>query len=153
MSTTLQSGLFWSAPTCRRFGLRRPVAAVTVDYVRRNAWSCGRARRRQVADEQSGDRSPHSKKKWARSCSCRKRSNGWGGPLVKQRLQHLRGTVMSKGPLYRRQTGRGPLAVRPLFCFLHQGGRLSLRVVRLSRPSDKRLRRRRAAGNNVTAGG
>src|SRR5258705_5152323 len=44
VSTTTRQRL-WSAPTCRRFGRWRPVASTS----------------RQVATEESGDRSPHSK--------------------------------------------------------------------------------------------
>src|SRR5437016_13903288 len=46
--------LIWSAVTCHRFGLRRP-GAVVLKVDSSEPWS------RQVATDQSGDRSPHSK--------------------------------------------------------------------------------------------
>ena len=46
--------LIWSAVTCHRFSLQRP-GAVVLSVDSSESWS------RQVATDQSGDRSPHSK--------------------------------------------------------------------------------------------
>jgi len=49
----MEFAALWSAVTCHRFGITRPVAA-SAGYVPAD-------HRRQAASDQSGDRSPHSK--------------------------------------------------------------------------------------------
>lgn len=74
-SSALRRVQFWSALTCQRFGSLRPVAAG--DEVAFN-----RRLRRQVADYQSGDRSPHSKKSGRHMCRGRCYSKYCGGDKI-----------------------------------------------------------------------